>query len=290
MAEQAPRAGRHLSTVAPFGFTFDPERFLLAYKRLGCTGAQYYRNTASEPTVAQVLAVMERVGMRLDSIHGVFGSDIDPSSSDPAHRAACVAIYEREGRIALDLGAPVVVVHPAAHRPTTPEAPYDFPEYTPEEARRAQSARAPHLVDFLRRLADAGERLGVTYVIENMGLVVPIGHDAALLGSMIACVGSPRVRLCFDTGHAHFTGDVYESLRECAPVIGYIHMHDNDKRHDNHRMPGDGTIDWARLAAMLDEFDLHLPCMLEVFENEAEVERHGADGALARLLSPFAGA
>ncbi|MCA9306847.1 MAG: sugar phosphate isomerase/epimerase [Phycisphaerales bacterium] len=287
MGEASRASSRVLSTVAPFGFNFDPDRFLLAYKRIGCTSAQFYYNRDNKPSVKQVLDTFRRVGMNIDSTHGIFGSDIDPSSPDPAHREHCLRLYEHEGQLAKDLGGPIVVVHPAAHLPTTPDAPYEFPKIPPDEARKAQSARTPHLIDFLRRLADLGDKLGVVFVVENMGFVVPIGHDAPLLGSMIATIGSRYIRMCFDTGHAHFSGDVYAALKQCAPVIGYVHMHDNDRQTDNHLMPGDGTIDWARIASLLDELDIAVPRMLEVFEPEAATERRADEGKLAKLLAPL---
>lgn len=287
MAEPLRTPGRTLSTVAPFGFDFDPERFLLAYKRVGCTSAQYYYNRNNIPEISEVLAVFERVGMTIDSTHGIFGSDIDPSSPDPEHRHHCLRIYEQEARIARDLGARMIVVHPAAHRPTTPEAPYEFPRIPPEEARREQSIRTPHLIDFLRRLAEVGQKHDVAFIVENMGFVVPIGHDAPLLGSMIATIGSRHIRMCFDTGHAHFTGDVYAAIKQCAPVIGYIHLHDNDKHKDNHLMPGEGTIDWARIATLLGELGIAVPCMLEVFEPESATEHRADAGELARLMAPL---
>lgn len=287
MAEPMRQARRTLSTVAPFGFDFDPERFLLAYKRIGCTSAQYYYNRSNAPDLRDVQGVFARVGMTIDSTHGIYGSDIDPSSPDSEHRHHCLRIYDLEARLARDLGTRTIVVHPAAHLPTTPEAPYEFPRIPPEEARRQQSERTPHLIDFLRRLADVGQKHDVVFVVENMGFVVPIGHDATLLGSMIATIGSRHIRMCFDTGHAHFTGDVYAALKECAPVIGYIHLHDNDKHKDNHLMPGEGTIDWARMACLLDELKVGVPCMLEVFEPESATECRADAGQLARLLAPL---
>ena len=52
-------------------------------------------------------------------------------------------------------------------------------------------------------------------------------------------------------------------------------------------MPGDGTIDWARIASLLDELDIAVPRMLEVFEPEAATERRADEGKLAKLLAPL---
>ena len=42
-----------LAVTAPFGFNFDPVRFLTAYRAVGVTVAQFYRNEQKPPTVAE---------------------------------------------------------------------------------------------------------------------------------------------------------------------------------------------------------------------------------------------
>lgn len=86
-----------LAAVAPFGFSFDPVRLLLAYRQAGIATAQFYRNETSPPTVAEALKAAKQTGVRFDSIHGVFGYHLDPSSDDPRHRAICLEVYEAEG-------------------------------------------------------------------------------------------------------------------------------------------------------------------------------------------------
>jgi len=254
-----------LAVVAPFGFSFEPVRLLRAYAAAGITTAQFYRNEQNPPTLAQALGAAEAAGVRYDSIHGVFGFHLDPSSDDPAHVAHCLKVYESEGRLASELGGPMVVVHPSAWNPGMRVMPR-------EEVEATSKVRWPRCDEFMRRLAEVGERLGVTYLIENQPFNCPLGHDCAEMARRVLAVQSPRVRMCLDTGHAHITGDVIQSLREAAPAIDYLHVHDNDGVQDDHRMPGDGTIDWRAFAGVLRETGLKAPRMLEVFYSEAKVE------------------
>lgn len=270
-----------LSTIAPFGFDFEPVEFLSAYRALGCASCQFYRNEERPPTAAEALRAADAAGLRYDSIHGVFGHDYDPSSADADHRARCLEVYEREGRLALELGGPMVVVHPAAWNP-------ERGEMTPEEARRAQEPRWPHLNDFLARLAEVGERLGVTYLIENQPFNCPLGHDAVALAEHVATVGSERIRMCLDVGHAHITGDVVEAVERAAGVVAYLHVHDNDGRADSHRMPGDGSIDWAGFAESLRRCAPGRVRMLEVFYEPERVSRLAAEGLGERLRGMLA--
>ncbi|MEQ9617026.1 MAG: sugar phosphate isomerase/epimerase family protein [Phycisphaerales bacterium] len=265
-----------LSTTLPFGFDFDTRRFIEAYKGVGCESGQYYRNLLNAPSVREIRAVSAACSMPIDSIHGVFGWRYDPSSPDEEMRRFCLEQYELEGALARDLGDPMVVVHPSANRA-------DMIPYEASDAKWHQTQRWGHLDDFMRRLADIGERLGVTYLIENVPFMFPLGHDAPALARRILGVGSERLRMCFDTGHAHITGSTPDDLRACAGAIAYVHVNDNDGVADSHLMPGDGTIDWAAVSAAVRETELAVPMMLEVFYPEFTVEELTEAGLAERL-------
>jgi hydroxypyruvate isomerase len=277
-APNHPTPHPNFATVAPFGFNFDAPRFLAAYRTIGCTHAQVYANADDMPTTKHVIDTVTSAGLAIDSIHGVFSSNIDPSSPDRNERDRCLAIYEREGQWAKDLGGPIVVVHPAAVTPMRE----DFTPtivYSPAEAGDLQKLRWPHLIDFLRRLADIGERLGVTYAIENLSFNVPLGHDPRALAGQLRELGSARVRMCFDTGHAQVTtGDAASALRDCANVVAYMHVHDARDGHA-HVMPHEGEADWGAIARVIAERCVNVPRMLELFVPEEQIESLTPDEA-----------
>ena len=260
-----------LAVITPFGFSFEVSRFLSAWGELGCTKAQFYRNEQKPPTVADALAAAARSGFTFDSIHGVFGEHLDPSSPDSAHRDACLKVYEGEGELAVALGGPMVVVHPSCWNPGRREM-------SRAEVEASSALRWPHLHDFMSRLAAIGERLGVVYLIENQPFNCPLGHDVRALAKAIRAVQSSSIAMCLDTGHAHITGDVAQAVIDAGDVIRYLHIHDNDKRLDDHRMPGDGNINWDEFAAALRKTGNPSTRMFEVFYDEAKVERAAAAG------------
>lgn len=267
---------RQLSTTVPFGFEFDERQYLDVFRALGCRWAELYRNVDCSLSAEQALRVADSAGMRFDSVHGVFSWHIDPSSPDPAHRDRCLKIYEDEGRFSLDIGAPVVIVHPSAnYRDNRPRAVAD--------ADAAQAVRWNTFNDFAARLAAIGERLRVTYLIENVPRNFPFGHDTIGLAERIRQIGSSRLRMCFDVGHAHLTGDLNESLRACADVVSYVHVHDNDGHEDTHWMPGDGTIDWQAFSRTVRDLSLDTPMMLEIFYDLARIRAMISDGIGNRL-------
>jgi len=244
-----------LSTVAAFGFDdFDPPVTLGLYKRLGCQSSQFYRNEANPPTVGDARRIAEDVGLPFDSIHGVFGNAYDPSSPDETFRRKTIDVYHAEGELSVQLGGPMVVVHPS------PMQPVDQALTSADRERRMDALRKS-MADLTR----VGEELGVVYLWENITSSYWIGDDPLEIAELLRAIDSPHARMCFDTGHALMTGTVVDRLAKCADVISYLHIHDNDAKEDSHLMPGDGVTDWPAVRQTLVAAEIDTPAMLEVF-------------------------
>jgi sugar phosphate isomerase/epimerase len=52
------------------------------------------------------------------------------------------------------------------------------------------------------------------------------------------------VGICLDYGHANLMGDLGEAVETVAGHLWTTHVHDNDGRRDDHRVPFTGSIDW----------------------------------------------
>ena len=257
-----------LTTTAAFGFAdFDPPVILSLYQQLGCVSCQFYRNEANPPTVGEAIEVTGELGLAIDSIHGVFGPKYDPSSESESERRAVVDVYRREGELALELGGPMVVVHPAAPAPDSAAV---------SETERA--SREGPLIRSMEELARIGEELGVVYLMENIPANYWCGEDPVKLAGWIRRIDSPWLRMCFDTGHALMTGTIDDRLVEVMDVVDYLHIHDNDAVTDSHLMPGDGKTDWQSLGRTILDHGIHQPLMLEVFYLEDHLRRLVAEG------------
>ena len=263
----------YLATIAAFGFEdFDPPTLLPIYRRLGCTAMQFYRNTIHPPSEDEARRVAGEVGMPFDSVHGVFGTQHDPSSPHEAVRREAVEAYRAEGHLVQDLGGTGVVVHPA------PPVASGEPASEEERAHRVEPMRQT-----MKDLARTGRKLGVTYLFENIPADYRFGSDPAQLAELIREIDDPHVRMCFDTGHAHMTGDAVDAFRACRDVIGYVHVHDNDGVMDNHRIPGDGTIRWDALRDEMAKLPRDMPVMLELFFSEEEMVDYAEQGLGPRV-------
>jgi sugar phosphate isomerase/epimerase len=52
------------------------------------------------------------------------------------------------------------------------------------------------------------------------------------------------VGICLDYGHAYLMGDLSDAIETVSGHLWTTHVHDNDGRNDDHRVPFAGRIDW----------------------------------------------
>lgn len=86
---------------------------------------------------------------------------------------------------------------------------------------------------------------GLTVCLENVMEPVP-----EMLLKIIERVGSEKLRICLDLGHANTSASRARPegwLRACAPYIAHIHLHNNDGIHDLHAPVFEGTMDTRAL-------------------------------------------
>ncbi len=155
------------------------------------------------------------------------------------------------------------------------------------------------------RCAPSGS--AVTIAIENLAPVFPgpepLSASPMVLRGLANRIGSERVGICLDLGHAHIVAERRRTSLEALiePVLDTVtlfHLHDNlgarwqpngaesgvdPLRLDLHLPPGRGTLPWERLAPALAAH--RAPLMLEVhppYRPRAEELYRSA----AELLSP----
>ena len=127
------------------------------------------------------------------------------------------------------------------------------------------------LIRSLEILLPEAEKCGVIIALENQW--TPLNHSRQLLRVM-EHFRSPNLGLCYDSGHgnltekgAQFPGrtcvppiwndlgipvEWEENLIEkFAPWMVNCHLHDNNGINDEHKLPGEGTVDWTRIKNVL---------------------------------------
>ena len=172
------------------------------------------------------------------SIHFIHRG-VAPASHNPERRARHLKELEATLRLAHDIGARTIVLHPGPLDPPPTVAPTQAPEAVRREA-------IAHLADFLRRAAPLAEEAGAVVCVENLehrpGYVIQ-GYQE--LVDLVREVDSPAVRLTLDFGHADLSDGVGPALQAFAPYLRHIHIHDSNGQRD-HLEIGTGRLDFRQ--------------------------------------------
>ncbi len=148
--------------------------------------------------------------------------------------------------------------------------------------------RGCKMLDAFRREMDALlpdlEKYNITLALENLPRIegFPNVDEAE---TIVKEYGAGRVKLWFDTGHAHkrFSCGVSSSVVEMAERLGEhvcgIHLNDVKDFHDDHREPGWGNVDFAGLKDfarrdVLRVFEPHQPVCFEELKTSLEKIRN----------------
>jgi sugar phosphate isomerase/epimerase len=125
----------------------------------------------------------------------------------------------------------------------------------------------------------------VTLALENLAPVHPgpprLCHDPSYVRALVARLGSPRVAMTFDVGHANIAAGLRGTgvpalLDPVLDAVSLFHVHDNlgarqdgasppgldPLRLDLHLAPGSGRVPWRVLAGRL--LDSGAPLLLEI--------------------------
>ena len=214
---------------------------------------------------AALRAGLDTCGLRL-MLHG----PDDLSAGTPEHDRAFDGLLD----YAELTGAEYVAYHGA-----------NFPILDGGEAAARTRDRLDREESSLRARVPRLESLACTLAIENLAPVWPgpprLGHTPAFVRELVDRLGSARVGLLLDVGHAQIAGEVLgvDAATLIGPVrdaVALFHVHDNfgarrggggsagidPIRLDLHLPPGAGGICWTRVGPLL--VDHPAPLMLEV--------------------------
>jgi sugar phosphate isomerase/epimerase len=222
---------RHLEEIASYGFD--------AVEVFATRSHIDYGDFAAIESLA---AWLDATGLRLHGIHApitdrlgkgdAWGRKYSIAAADAALRDEAV----REVNIALDIirriRSDVVVLHlgvPDAQAPGAGD--------NNREAMRRSVATIGELT------AIAGIRLALE-VIPNA-----LSTPEALVRLIEEDFAEHHLGICLDFGHAFLMGDVVDAVEQVAGHLVTTHVHDNQRRTDDHLAPFDGAIEWP--AAMM---------------------------------------
>ncbi len=146
--------------------------------------------------------------------------------------------------------------------------------------------------EYFGRLCEVGKEYGVVINFENLPFTsLPLSRVCEIL-EFVKQMNNPWMKMCLDTGHCAVHGDsVGDAVRAIGKeYLSILHVHDNDGRHDNHWLPGQGVIDWSDFSKALGEIGFEGTVSLETsVSGDVDVaERLEKQKALAALTRKIA--
>ena len=133
---------------------------------------------------------------------------------------------------------------------------------------------------FFAELIREAERCGVVICFENLPFKGLPTSSPTATAAFVREMASPFFQMCLDTGHSMILGEAPgEALRRNADVIRMLHVHDNDRLHDQHRLPYDGVIDWTDFRDALSAVDESVVLSLNAMSRRGCLHRCGTAAA-----------
>jgi len=207
-----------------------------------------------------LVLALEEYEVNASSLHSPF-IGIDISSTDETLRSVSIKKILETLEIAEKLGCTHVIVHPSQLK------------YDTEEDYHSAKRLLARSIEELAKEAD-GE--GLILAVENM-LVNPeglrVGTTVAEIRECLEPLPVTNVGICLDTGHTNHNGlQVSKETRDAGDLLIDLHVNDNDGSGDQHKVPGDGTIDWESFMTALKETGYDGMFTMEIHGRDQPVE------------------
>ena len=108
---------------------------------------------------------------------------------------------------------------------------------------------------FMRELIKTAHEENVIICLENMPMPdFSMGKVEDII-KFVKEMDDPNFKICLDTGHAAVCHEpVGDAIRAIGKdLLATLHIHDNDGRFDQHRLPYFGVVDWEDVSKALHE-------------------------------------
>jgi len=207
-------------------------------------------------------------GVRLYSVHAAGG--IGGMRGGRSERLS-VDLCKAYADLAAELGAPIVTMHAGL---------------PPDGEKVAETRQLRRSLDELCRHV-----LGMPcrYAWEN----IPWRLSVAEHSEWIRELDPGAFSFVLDCGHSHIDGTTEAYLETCQGLLSNLHLNDNNGKHDEHEIPGVGSLRWKEFMTLLESSGYIGPLMLEIEARERQdclhavlAEAHASVDWLKSLQQP----
>ncbi len=187
-------------------------------------------------SMEEVKSVKDELGRSSLSIHAPF-MDLSPGAVDSKVRAATLERFNHVLDISEVMRPRAIVFHSG----------YEKWKY----ALNVDIWLEKSLMTW-RPLNERAEAIGVKIAVENI-----FEDEPSNLKLLMEGMASENFGVCFDTGHFNIFSRVplEEWMEALNPHVVELHLHDNDRKSDQHSAMGEGTFDFRKLFGLLENRD-----------------------------------
>lgn len=122
------------------------------------------------------------------------------------------------------------------------------------------------LIKSVTQIAERAEKLGITIAVEN-------AQCSCCFDLVFSQINSPSLGFCYDSSHDWiFSDEKTTPLKNCHSYLATTHLSDNDGIEDRHWFPGNGIIDWNRIARAFPKQSYKGRIMLEILPKDGTPE------------------
>lgn len=249
----------------------------LDYQNFISTETDFFclERTAFEKVLLRERATFERAGLFVHQAHAPFRFPIKDGT--PEDRAERFEAMRKSLYGTAVLGANTFVMHPLS--------PFTLEKVDPEHETFEINA------EFISRLAEYAEGLGITVCIENLPFPYFTLTTCEAVDRLVRYINLDNVKACLDTGHVNYIAHtknvlgiglegyvpctVTEAVHIFSDKLGTCHIHQNYGKNDDHALLDDGNIDMVSFAKALRDVHYHGVFSLEArphFERFPESE------------------
>ena len=211
-----------------------PQPYLERIARAGFTHVHWchHWNTDfiySTHEIAQIAHWFKEYDLSLLNLHASHGQEKYWCSFLEYQRRAGVELVQNRIQMTAELGADVIIIH--------------VPSSAGPEIRAEWLGPVRRSLD---ELVPFARQNGVRIAVENME-----SDDFDMLTTLLDEYDPDVLGLCYDSGHGHIDGRGLDNLDRVKERLIAIHLHDNDSKDDQHKIPFTGTVDWERLSRII---------------------------------------
>jgi sugar phosphate isomerase/epimerase len=187
--------------------------------------------------------LLRRKAVHAATVHAPFGDGFDISSPKDEIRRAGIEGVSVALELAIELNAPIVIVHASAE-----------PIEAGERASRLERSQRA-LAEFEPRCREAGRRMAVELLPRTC-----LGNTVDELFALLDRLDPATFGVCLDTNHLmdrHAT--LADVVRRLGDRLIALHLSDYGGVDEEHLLPGKGVLDWKAFMAALRDIDYQGP-------------------------------